>query len=479
VATTLSPAHHRSSPGQLVGREDVRAELYRVLAETASGHGGLMLLGGEAGVGKTSLAASVLHESHLLVLGVTAGAVTAAPFGPVVAALRAYVRVEPDGLPLDDPLGRYLPLLLPELGPRPQDVDRATLFEVVRAAFTALAQRQPTVVFIDDLHEADHATLELLPYLAAAARELSLLLLGTYRSDELRRDHPLRRLRAELRRASALREVLVEPLNAESTAALAEHILGRPASAELAAILRERSDGLPLFIEELLAALLAGDRLEERHGTWHLADRAALLPVPDTIRDLVLLRATRLSDEARAALEVAAVAGTRFDLDLVVSLAGDDPLGEGFAHGLLIETDPGAAAFRHALVREALYRDIPWPRRRALHRQLPNSCSGKAPRRVSWPSTGSPDASRNARAWHCSTRPPPPARCTRTATPPSSRSERSSCGQRASSSTSGWPRSISTRSARRSAVICRALPPHGEKSPKRIVGRGSSLSTPK
>jgi DNA-binding CsgD family transcriptional regulator/tetratricopeptide (TPR) repeat protein len=356
---------------ELIGRDELSGQLARTFTETAMGRGGLLLLAGEAGVGKTRVARHALERSELLTLHVSAGPAIAVAFGPIVSALRGFLRIAPGGLPLDDKLGRYLPLLLPELGPAPPPVDRATLFETVLDAFRCLARREPTIVFLDDIHEADHATLELLPYLGAALAELPLLVLAAYRADELRRDHPLRRLRSELRRANRLRELVVDPLGAADTASLASRILGGQPSADLASALYERTEGIPLFIEEMLAALATAGGVRDAGGIWQLSDPAALLPVPDSVRDLVLLRTAALSDEGRAAVEVAAVAGVRFDLDLVAPAAGDDDsFTEAFAHGLLVETDNGGVAFRHALVRDALYSDIAWPRRRALHRRL-------------------------------------------------------------------------------------------------------------
>ena len=94
------------------------------------------------------------------------------------------------------------------------------------------------------------------------------------------------------------------------------------------------------------------------------------MSVPETVRDAVLLRCTDLSPAGRTAAEVAAVAGERFRLEPVVELAGEGGIGELIEPGLVAEGEDGAAAFRHALVREALYRDVPWLRRRTLHREL-------------------------------------------------------------------------------------------------------------
>ena len=140
----------------------------------------------------------------------------------------------------------------------------------MHAALAHVGRREPTVVVLDDLQDADHATLDLLAYLAGTLGDVPLLVLGAYRSDELRRDHPLRRLRAELRRAGHLHELTVEPLGAAGTRALAQELLGAPPGEQLASLLYERTDGLPLYIEELVAALRASDRLHDGRdrGSW-------------------------------------------------------------------------------------------------------------------------------------------------------------------------------------------------------------------
>jgi DNA-binding CsgD family transcriptional regulator len=138
-------------------------------------------------------------------------------------------------------------------------------------------------------------------------------------------------------------------------------------------VLTERAEGVPLFVEELCATLTAHGRSKEPHGDQAGVDLASdvYLPIPDTLRDALLLRLDGLPDQAERLLELAAVIGREFDLLAVEELAGGleglDTLQE---RGALVEVEPGLAAFRHALTREAIYLDIPWMRRRALHRQV-------------------------------------------------------------------------------------------------------------
>ncbi|MGH3338589.1 MAG: ATP-binding protein, partial [Propionibacteriaceae bacterium] len=291
---------------EFIGRERECAQLALPVAEALAGHGSLVLLAGEAGVGKTTLARRVLAGSDLTVLEGFATAGGASPFGPLVEALRAYLR-SADGPLIEGPLAAHLALLLPELGPVAAEGDPATLFEAIRLAVATIAARHPTALFLDDLQWADDATLELLPALARTLPEQPLLMLAAYRSDELPRTHPIRRMRSELRRSGHLRQVVVEPLDAEGTTALVERTLGSAAPTLRRAIF-DRTDGIPLYVTELAAALVASGRLHSGPAGMELLDGADV-PLPDNVRDAVLLQAADLSDDARTAVIAAAVVG--------------------------------------------------------------------------------------------------------------------------------------------------------------------------
>jgi len=369
VAAILRWATEWGVDDQLIGREREQARLQAWAAEVFAGRGSLVLLAGEAGVGKTSLARRALAGSGLQVLeGVGTQGGTSA-FGPVVEVLRAHLRSEGGGPLVEGPLAGHLALLLPELGPPAAETDRATLFEAIRLALAAIAARGPAAVFLDDLQWADDATLELLGALARSLDTQPLLVLGAYRSDELPRDHAIRRLRSELRRAGRLRQVTVESLGAEATATLLERTLGA-AGPTLRRAVFDRTDGVPFFVNELGSALAAGGRLQAGLSGLELLEGEDV-PLPDSVRDAVLLRAAGLSDDARAAVLTAAVAGQTFDPELVTAVAGlAEWPDELLRHGIVVEGAPGCMAFRHALVREAFYREVPWTRRVALHRAV-------------------------------------------------------------------------------------------------------------
>lgn len=357
---------------RLIGRYAERKQLEQAIAAARHRHSTLLLLAGEAGVGKTRLAEEVLAESGLRTLRGAATLEAPLPYGPLVAALRSYLRSVPAGLSVCGPLLPYLALLLPELGEAPEGGDRSTLFEAIRCALAAIAAHEPYVLFLDDLHRADSTTLELLPNLIAAIKEEPILLLCAYRSDEISRGHPLRYMRTELRRRGLFGELVLEPLVPAETSALAASVLGHEVSEDFASLLYDRTQGIPFFIEEMTQALAAEGRLLFSDSTSgvQLAPSSDV-PIPETVKDAILLRASSLSEEARHTLDVAAVIGLRFDPAILLELVSSDQgLEELLELSWLIEAEPGAAGFRHALLREALYGQLTWTRRRILHRQV-------------------------------------------------------------------------------------------------------------
>lgn len=355
---------------QLIGREQERDSLDRALRATHKGAGGLIFLAGEAGVGKTRLAREAMADSGLMVLSGEARDDQIVAYGPIIAAFRSYLHRVPDGLKNYGPLAPCLTLLLPELGQTPPAVDQPTMVEAIRAAFVSIAHRQPTVVFLDDLHWADIATLDLLPLLALTLVHESLLVVGAYRSDELPRSHPFRRTRTNLRRTGRFEEIEIEPLDLKGTTALAAAVLGSSLSPLFAATLFDRTQGLPFFVQELAVALNASGRLRQgEDGLEYMPEGD--LTIPDTVRDAVRLRLDGFPEHVRRALEGAAVIGIQFDLDLVVELTdAEQGIAEAIERGLISEISEGQCAFRHALVRETLYGDVLWTRRRLLHCQI-------------------------------------------------------------------------------------------------------------
>ena len=236
-------------------------------------------------------------------------------------------------------------------------------------AFRATARRGPTVLVLEDLHLADSATIGLLPVLAESLESESVLLLGVYRSDELPRAHAIRGMRTQLRRGRRLVDIALRPLTEEQTAELLCALLGAPPSARLVTAVHQRAEGIPFFVEELTAALLDAAAVTERSGTVDLAD-GATLPLPDSVLDAVLARTADLRQEHEAGVEYAATLGVQVELSALATLVGAMEVDHLLEAGLLQESEGRTAVFRHALVREALYRSIPWARRRGRHERV-------------------------------------------------------------------------------------------------------------
>jgi DNA-binding CsgD family transcriptional regulator len=376
----------------LVGREAQVEALQEFLHGTPAGRPPVMLVAGEAGVGKTALVDHVLagagqpvrrgwaagrksavYEVLAQVLTPTASGQPMSSGGPVDE--RALVPSADPGGP-----GRELALVLPRLGPPPAEVSQLELAAAVAAVLAQMAGPGRLAVFLDDLQWADDATLDLLPALAGAISGGPVALIGCYRSDELPRDHRLRAARAELRRARQLTEIDLAPLPGPCVTAILAALLGAEPEPDLVSAVAGRADGIPFAVEELAAALRLGGHLDYREGTVGLAGTGNAV-IPEGIRETVLLRAGQLGPDAAPVLDAAAVAGNEFDVELVLAVAGTPEWPEQLASsGLVSAVSDGRAAFRHALTRDAAYAAVPWSRRRALHQAIAGRlAAGHAP----------------------------------------------------------------------------------------------------
>ncbi|HVD48246.1 MAG TPA: AAA family ATPase [Candidatus Limnocylindria bacterium] len=386
---------------ELIGRDVELGRLAQLASAAAAGPGSLVFVSGEAGVGKTALARTALKAAGLAAIEVAATETAARPYAPITAILRSGVRsrtLKPRERPA---VFRNLGALLPELEQPPSDEarDQQLIFEAVAAALTEMSAHRPLGILVDDVHWADAATLDTLAFLAEVVHRMPVLLVVSYRNDDVRRGHPVRRMRSELRRKGLLHEIALEPLDAPDTGHLFEQRLGRKPSPQLAALIHDRTEGLPFFIEEVAAALAENAAL--RAGPRGLEfDSKVALPMPESVRDAVLQRVDRFPAELRDALAVAAVAGREFDSSVLSIALHEDMVASLPSTALLVESAPGRLAFRHALIRDALYDAIPWGRRRSLHRKLAErleACSA-APQTIAAHWTAAGDAA-PARAW--------------------------------------------------------------------------------
>jgi len=348
----------RISSAVFVGRAAELAELHAAYVRRSTGLPGTIVVAGEAGVGKTRLLAEFAEEIRLSGGQVLRGASAelghgVLPYGAFVEALRPLARglfssLAGDGAPGGDA----------------HAADHGRLFELVLATLERAADEQPTVVVLEDLHWADTSTRDLFNFLARNHSNERLLLVGSYRTDELHRRHPLRAFLAELERSGVVTALSVNPFSKAEVAAQVRAIVGRESDPEFASGIFARSQGNPFFTEELVAFDATG-----------LGAGSELSPA---LRDVLSARVERLSARALALVRVAAVAGRGVDEQLlgIVSGLDDDTLTEGLRDALandILIPDPGSAeryAFRHALLREVVYGELLPGERKRLHRSI-------------------------------------------------------------------------------------------------------------
>lgn len=366
--TKLHAVPERVSSSRFVGR---RAELTRLeeawKAAVADERAGVVLIGGEAGVGKSRLVAELIErvpEPALVLFGQCFDlADRALPFGPIVQVLRALHRTLDDAT-LDAVVGpgrEELAALLPELhAPVREGIVAGALFEQLLGLFERLSEYTPTLLVLEDLHWADRSTRELFAYLAGSLHRASMVLVGTYRSDDLHRRHPLRTLVAELDRAGSVERVDLDRFDRDEVRELISAIVGSEPSVELVDRTFRRSDGNVFFAEELLC--VENDRGDS---------------IPPTLREIVLARVDGLSEAAQQVLRCAAVIGRSADHRLLEATAGLSPTAlltgareAVVQHVLVTDGDGLEYRFRHALVREAVEDDLLPGDRVALHTRV-------------------------------------------------------------------------------------------------------------
>ncbi|MFE0177122.1 AAA family ATPase [Streptomyces sp. NPDC059002] len=374
----LAAVETRSVSPVFVGRADELGALNEALARATgtplAGAGGpgtgepqALLLGGEAGVGKTRLveefAAAAEERGAVVALGgcVEIGA-DGLPFAPFSAALRSLRRRLPDELAAaaegqEEQLARLLPELAGAAphghgpGARSDEQGMARLFELTARLLERLSRDRTVVVALEDLHWADASTRHLLSYLFRTLRGGRLVLLATYRADDIHRRHPLRPLLAELDRLRTVRRIELGRFSRDEVARQMAGILAAEPEPSLVDDIFDRSDGNAFFVEELAVA---------SHGR-------SCASLTDSLRDLLLVRVEELPDDTQRVARIVAEGGSTVEYELLAEVAGlseDDliqALRAAVGANILLASPDGDGdgyRFRHSLVREAISDDL-------------------------------------------------------------------------------------------------------------------------
>ncbi len=354
----------RSRTESIVGRAPELDALLR--AATDSDDTRLVLLSGDAGVGKTRLLTEALERlveqgwrtlvGHCLDFGDSS-----MPYLPFAEMLGQVGAAAPESAAVANPVLARL-RHQPAADQPSEGLDRAEVFEAVYALFEELANDRPLVVVVEDAHWADTSTRDLISFLLSRRPQGRLLFLVTYRSDEMHRRHPLRQRVAEWVRLPGVERIQLEPLPAGAVRGMVEQLLGSPGEAPGADYdedierIVQRAQGNAFYVEELVGAFLGGG--------WSL---------PEDLADLLLVRLDRLDDVARDVVRVAAAAGQRVPHDLLVKVAPvsedqlDLALRDAIDANVLVRVGEQSYAFRHALLGEAVYDDLLPGERMRLH----------------------------------------------------------------------------------------------------------------
>src|SRR5580658_5107778 len=376
----------RMSAGRMVGRDGELGRLLTLLDDAEAGRSVVALVSGDAGVGKTRLINEVTRlaagRGFTVLSGQCAELGDSVPYLPLADALRGAAQSTGvrDALSSRPALSR----LLPEGGEGPiADSDRSGLARQqmlggVLGLLAELAAAAPVLLVLEDLHWADASTRDLVIFLSRMLHRERVALIGSYRTDDLHRRHPLRPVIAELQRLPSVIAVDLAPLD---PSALAEHLTatapGRLDATELNDIV-SRAEGNAYYAEELLAASVTGDS----------GERSVL---PAGLAALLLNRVEQLSDATQQVLRAAAVAGRKADDEMMRAASGlaaaeyEGAVREAVTHQLLVPDGTEGYAFRHALLREAVYADLLPGERTRLHATMCSLLSDE--QRLAMPST--------------------------------------------------------------------------------------------
>src|SRR6266581_3784932 len=339
-APTVAAAPVLAERTPYVGREAERAELRRLMEQAIAGHGSIVLIRGEPGVGKTRLAQELVLEARARGMVDRTGRCYemegAPPYIPFIEALQQAIRLTPAEalrLALGENAGEVAKIL-PELRriyddippplELPPEQERMYLFNSMREFVERASSIAPLLLVVDDLHWADDATLLLFQHVAQYQEKMAMLTVATYRDIELDAARPLARTLEWLLRRGAVHRIALKPLPEAGVEAMLHALTGQPPPAALVQAIYSETEGNPFFVEEVFQHLSEQGRLLDAEGRWRSDLQVGELDVPEGVRLVISRRLERVSEECRTALTDAAVVGRDFSFELLQKLSDLD-----------------------------------------------------------------------------------------------------------------------------------------------------------
>jgi tetratricopeptide (TPR) repeat protein len=391
-----------------VGREHELKQLQSAYDGAVSGQGALTMVVGEPGIGKTALCEQMstyvtLRGGRTLVGHCYEEGSLSLPYLAFVEALRSYV-LSREVRDLREELGtgaadvaRIVSEIRERLKVKPRppgdpEEARYRLMQAVTGFLSNAATVQPLVVVLEDLHDADKGTLDMLMHVSRHLAGTRILMVGTYRDVEVDRSHPLSAVLAELRRVSTYGRVLLRGLNADEVRRMLEGIIRQEVPWGLAEAVHRQTEGNPLFVQEVVRYLAEEGLVTRKEGRWRpTRDTPLEMSIPEGLRDVIGKRLSLLSPDCNRLLSVAAVIGREFPLDTLKAVANIkenefvNALKEAVQLSVLEErSQVGTVRYRftHAFFRQTLYEELIAPQRLQLHQQVARSLETQYEKRL-------------------------------------------------------------------------------------------------
>ncbi len=367
------PANNQTmTNARIIGKSLEITSLNQIIRKAANGSPQMTFISGPAGIGKSTLIQQINIPPGFRSIETLVSEEETPSYSIIANFLRQTTIFSNDRRKTINEFDEYAGYFLPEFRkPNLSKADFETLLHIFCRIVADLAQTGPLVWIIEDFHNADAASYDMVTGLYSSGIELPFVLIATYRDEQISRDHPLRRMRTKFRRHRWFSEIEPQPFTTEEITDFITVNYGSKPTKELASAILAQTGGLPLLVSEIMSTLQKkGLLLPDENGFLYL-EMAENFPIPENIRDLVVLQMDGLSPGARDLAEILACYSMEFQISFLENFVETSPvIDELIDKGIILEKNPGTGTFRHALYRESIRSEIIWSKRRDIYRKI-------------------------------------------------------------------------------------------------------------